>query len=253
MSNKGNEQGNGFEEPPPPYGWVKQIDPATNHPFWVDTQSNPPRSIWTHPYEDEQYLRDHPEVRGRKEGTYAAPSGPPPTHRRHSSDSGLRPGPSGVGPRDSRSHPGTPHEKRSFLGKLKDAAIGTKEEREAHKRQREEMNRRREEQRQAALRQIMEQARLRQERYGQQNPYGQYVQRNPQVMYGPPMGNPYYGGGYYGRRRGGGGGAALPLIGGLGAGMLLGGAFADGGDFGGDGGDFGGGDFGGGDFGGGDF
>lgn len=31
--------------------------------FKVDTKANPPRSIWTHPYEDEQYLHEHPDVR----------------------------------------------------------------------------------------------------------------------------------------------------------------------------------------------
>jgi hypothetical protein len=28
---------------------------------------NPPRAIWTHPYDDEQYLREHPEVREKVE------------------------------------------------------------------------------------------------------------------------------------------------------------------------------------------
>ena len=29
----------------------------------VDTNVNPPRSIWVHPYEDAQYLHEHPDVR----------------------------------------------------------------------------------------------------------------------------------------------------------------------------------------------
>ena len=31
----------------------------------VDTNTNPPRAIWTHPYEDEQFLREHPDVHKR--------------------------------------------------------------------------------------------------------------------------------------------------------------------------------------------
>ncbi|KAI0307704.1 hypothetical protein B0F90DRAFT_48884 [Multifurca ochricompacta] len=51
------------EQLPLPYGWVQEFDPSTNHPFWVDTKADPPRAIWTHPYEDEQYLREHPDAR----------------------------------------------------------------------------------------------------------------------------------------------------------------------------------------------
>jgi hypothetical protein len=99
--------------------------------------------------------------------------------------------------------------------------------------------------------------RLQQEAYAQQQE--QFAQGNYMVAPSPyDYGNPYtrgIGGGYPGglgggRRRGfGGGGMALPLIGGLAGGFLLGEAL-DAGDF---GGGFGGGDFGGGDFGGGGF
>jgi hypothetical protein len=39
-----------------PRGWVRSFDPQEGHQFFVDTNSNPPRSIWVHPYDDEQYL-----------------------------------------------------------------------------------------------------------------------------------------------------------------------------------------------------
>ncbi|KAK5126348.1 hypothetical protein LTR85_010584 [Meristemomyces frigidus] len=42
---------------PLPKGWVRTLDPETQHQFFVDTTADPPRSIWTHPYDDEQYLR----------------------------------------------------------------------------------------------------------------------------------------------------------------------------------------------------
>jgi hypothetical protein len=99
-----------------------------------------------HPYEDEQYLKDHPEVRGRESGKYTAPSGPPPENRRRSwTKEADEPRPS-TERRASRSqtraqnahpvaHPDASHEKRGFFGKMKDKAIGTKEEREAQKAQ----------------------------------------------------------------------------------------------------------------------
>lgn len=44
------------ESRPLPPGWVRQYDAGTHHQFFVDTRSNPPRSIWLHPHDDEQYL-----------------------------------------------------------------------------------------------------------------------------------------------------------------------------------------------------
>ncbi|KAI0257663.1 hypothetical protein BJV78DRAFT_1164216 [Lactifluus subvellereus] len=125
------------EDPPLPYGWVREFDPSTSHPFWVDTTVDPPRAIWTHPYEDEQYLREHPDVR-EKVGNLAekrsSKQDPKPT-RRHSfngrdSDT-MVPDDDGVVP--DLSNKGK--NKRGFLGKLKDKAIGTKEERAAMKRE----------------------------------------------------------------------------------------------------------------------
>lgn len=44
-----------------PEGWVRQYDRETHHQFFVDTRANPPRSIWHHPHDDEQYLASLPE------------------------------------------------------------------------------------------------------------------------------------------------------------------------------------------------
>lgn len=51
---------------PPPPGWVRTYDPETQHQFFVDTTRDPPRSIWVHPYDDEEYLASLPaEERAR--------------------------------------------------------------------------------------------------------------------------------------------------------------------------------------------
>lgn len=44
------------ENRPLPQGWVRQFDQKSHHQFFVNTQSTPPRSIWHHPYDDEEYL-----------------------------------------------------------------------------------------------------------------------------------------------------------------------------------------------------
>lgn len=44
------------EQRPVPKGWVRQFDQESGHQFYVDTTTNPPRSIWHHPYDDQRYL-----------------------------------------------------------------------------------------------------------------------------------------------------------------------------------------------------
>ena len=44
------------EARPLPEGWIRQFDSKEHHQFFVDTRSEPHRSIWHHPYDDEQYL-----------------------------------------------------------------------------------------------------------------------------------------------------------------------------------------------------
>jgi len=51
---------------PLPKGWIRQYDAKEAHQFFVDTNAKPPRSIWVHPYDDEQYLSTlSPEERER--------------------------------------------------------------------------------------------------------------------------------------------------------------------------------------------
>jgi hypothetical protein len=105
----------------------------------VDTKTDPPRAIWTHPYEDEQYLREHPDVREKAEGLVrdqGSKDAPSSKSRRHSfngHDSASMVPDSDRAMPDSTSKKGK--EKRGFFGRLKDKAIGTKEEREAYKRE----------------------------------------------------------------------------------------------------------------------
>lgn len=221
-----------------------EFDPTHNHPFWVDTRAKPPRAIWTHPYEDELFLREHPDIRERlaKSRTHLSPNDAPPPYspRRHSFSGTSAAGPSSPRPgsiRNSASQPGTPmgapgadsQKHRGFFGKLKDKAIGTKEEREEARRQEALRMQQLQEQRRRYLEEMRRQQRqsapLRQSGY-----YAPQRQAAPfgygQPVYAAPVGSPF-GGGYspYGnqRRSGlGGGGVALPLIGGLAGGLLLG-------------------------------
>lgn len=48
------------EARPLPKGWVRTFDPESEHQFFVDTTANPPRSIWCHPYDDDEYLASLP-------------------------------------------------------------------------------------------------------------------------------------------------------------------------------------------------
>ncbi|KAJ7042369.1 hypothetical protein C8F04DRAFT_1219080 [Mycena alexandri] len=229
-------------ERPLPYGWISQVDQNSGHKFYVDTKATPPRSIWVHPLEDEQYLREHPEAREKaglaadeKQPQYSAPTTPAVgSPAASSSQRGSYAAPAGSKP-----------EKRGLFGKLKDATVGTKEEREQEKRHKAEQKRQmlelRERRHQEMLAQqaaMYQQQQQQQEMYARQNP--QYQQQYaPQYGYAPQQQQ---------RSGFGGGGMAMPLLGGLAGGLLLGEVL--GGDgFGGD--DGGGGDFGGGDGGGG--
>jgi len=145
-----------------PAGWVRQFDSKANHQFFVDTKANPPRSIWHHPYDDDQYLSTlsseererlqeltrhssihdivaedseddshHTDAKGKTGGIPAAP--------------GLATGAS-AGASSSRPNnnqlPDRPDGKRSWGRKMKDKVTNsTHEEREQQRRQREEEER----------------------------------------------------------------------------------------------------------------
>ncbi|KAG1846870.1 hypothetical protein F4604DRAFT_1894885 [Suillus subluteus] len=257
-----------MSQPPLPEGWIQEYDPQQKHPFWVDTTADPPRAIWVHPYEDEQFLSENPDIKAKVEKLRAPLADPPPYEkRRHSFSAGetaaslhadaMSSGSAGSPPIDEHQE----ERKRGMFGKLKDKAIGTKEEREAHKKQKAEERARDEELRREARRRNLEQRAAYMQQNGGYPPYGYGYPGYSgggygPSQYGPPAGDPYaYNDGRYGRgsRRGGfGGGMALPLLGGLAGGLLLGDMLDGGFGGGGFGGGFGGGAFDGG-FGGGGF
>lgn len=142
------------EQRPLPEGWVRTFDPKTNHQFFVDTTKEPPRSMWHHPYDDEDYLntltgeererveQDSINYRAKhhptKEDYIHAPSDDEDDHSHaaagsSSSNAELPPRPGGKGKAPER----------SFGRKLKDKVTGTThEQREKMRAEREEEERR---------------------------------------------------------------------------------------------------------------
>ncbi|KAF8213183.1 hypothetical protein K438DRAFT_1902360 [Mycena galopus ATCC 62051] len=207
-------------ERPLPNGWISQVDPNSGHRFYVDTKATPPRSIWVHPLEDEQYLREHPDAREKssaadeKAPRYSAPPTPAAT-----------PGAGSSSDRAGYASPSGPKKKHGFLDKMKEKFVGTEEEREQERRHKAETKRQmmllREQRHQEMLAQqaaAYQQQQREQQLYAeQQRAYGQQAQYAPQqYAYG----------------------MAMPLLGGLAGGLLLGEALDGFGGDGGDGGDW---------------
>ena len=242
---------------PLPEGWVRSYDPENDHQFFVDTTADPPRSIWQHPYDDENYLKTlAPKERDRvgalhrvpTDADIAAESSDDDTHEKastskqtaSSSAGGAR---SANGPSDSMAPGSSDRDKRKLGRKLKDKLTGsTHEEREVQRQQRA--------QQEAAIyerHRQLRQAMLQAAQTGQPQWLGKDPRTGQDVYIEPPNGpqlppgalgyNPYAQGPYanpnarfirpdypYGRPYGGGygGGYGLPLAGGLFGGLLLG-------------------------------
>ncbi|KAF2478066.1 uncharacterized protein BDR25DRAFT_299783 [Lindgomyces ingoldianus] len=132
------------ENRPLPPGWIRQFDATEQHQFFVDTKASPPRSIWVHPYDDDEYLSTlSPEERkehGRMRRTMtmddlAAESSDDEGHGHHHSAGAQLP-PRGGGE-------GKPKGIHKFGRKMKDKLTATThEQREAQRREREEQERR---------------------------------------------------------------------------------------------------------------
>ncbi|KAJ7126244.1 hypothetical protein C8R44DRAFT_781435 [Mycena epipterygia] len=88
---------------PLPEGWFCHLDPHSNHHFYVDMNSTPPRSVWQHP---------------RHSDAPPSPPSPPPLA-------------------GSASSPSMSPPKRGFMGKLKEKMVVSKADREAEERQKE--------------------------------------------------------------------------------------------------------------------
>lgn len=232
-----------------PSGWVRQYDSQSHHQFFVDTKSDPPRSIWHHPYDDETYLSTLSSAERERVKRLHHPM---PNHADIEAESSADDEHHGHNAGKGEEHlSGT----KKFGRKIKDKLTGsTHEQREAARRKREEEERKMYAQHQHIRRQMSLAAETGQPQllgkdrdgkdvyieppsdpygggYGRgfggysggrgygYNPYGsQGVYETPNARYirpQQPYGRPYgygYGGGY-----------GLPLGLGLGGGLLLGG------------------------------
>lgn len=244
-----------------PEGWVRQFDDKEHHQFFVDTTVDPPRSIWSHPYDDETYMKSlSSEERQRVRGLHRIPTEADlrvessdedePGHH-HSNDYA-----SGTLPPRPQPQPKGIHK---FGRKMKDKMTNsTHEERETERRHRAE-----EEEKAYKLHQHIRQAMSKAIQTGQPQLIGKDKDGKDVYVEPPMMQNHYpgmYGGGYGGGYNAGygmgsaadpyrtgvystpnaryvrppgaysrpygsgyGGGMGLPLAAGLGGGMLFGG------------------------------
>lgn len=246
------------ENRPLPAGWVRQYDAAEHHQFFVDTNVDPPRSIWHHPHDDEQYLStispaERARIQRQSQGQGHADDGEnsDDEHHTHYAHGELP-------PREASNT-----NKHKFGRKLKDKIMrSTHEEREAKRRQREEEERRLSEQHQiyrqamAKAAQTGEPQLLGRDRQGKDvyieppygagggyggygdgaygyDPYSQGAYGRPNARYvrpSDPYSRPY--GSRYGRHGGYGGmggmGMGMPLMMGMGGGMMMGGLMGGG-------------------------
>ena len=135
---------------PLPEGWIRQFDPKEGHQFFVQTTANPPRSIWVHPYDDEEYLStltsEERERIQEQEASNRRPMTPGSIDEKHHPDEKHPSHPESY-PHELPDRPGqSTHDsirKKSFGEKLKDKVTGTtKEEREQDRARRAEEERR---------------------------------------------------------------------------------------------------------------
>ncbi|KAF2878156.1 hypothetical protein BDV95DRAFT_556821 [Massariosphaeria phaeospora] len=135
------------ETRPLPPGWIRQFDADEQHQFFVDTNANPPRSIWTHPYDDPDFLATlSPEERKKHSRLHRTMTLEDLAAESSDDEDRLPPRPkpaaSGAG-RGSRSSSPQPQGLHKFGRKMKDKITQTThEQREADRRRREEQERR---------------------------------------------------------------------------------------------------------------
>ncbi|KAL6715266.1 hypothetical protein ACLMJK_007530 [Lecanora helva] len=233
-----------------PSGWVRQYDASNQHQFFVDTNVEPPRSIWHHPYDDDDFMNAlEPAERQRIQNLHrvpnqadvAAESSDDDTDVGNSKGHTQQPGTAELPPRETQ-----PTGATKFGRRLKDKITSSTHEQREAQRQRRAEEERKAYQRHMELRQAMSRA--------AQTGQPQFVGKGrdgKDVYIEPPQMGPAYGGGYgggYGYNpyargpystpqatyvrpqypyarpygRGYGGGLGLPIAGGLLGGLLLG-------------------------------
>ncbi|KZM25407.1 uncharacterized protein EKO05_0000630 [Ascochyta rabiei] len=226
-----------------PPGWVRTFDPESHHQFFVDTTADPPRSIWTHPYDDEQFLSTLSPEERKKHSRMKRTVTLQDLAAEDSDDDDAH------APRAARGKSAEPELKgfHKFSRKLKDKVTGS-----THTEREQQRVRRAEQERQAYQAHLRaRQALIRAMETGEpqflcKDHQGKDVYVTPPNGYAPrgaygynPYGNPYARGAYanpnvrymrpaqpYGRPYGYGygGGAGLPIAAGFLGGALLGGA-----------------------------
>ena len=141
-------------------GWVRAYDTEAHHHFYVDTTKDPHRSIWVHPFDDDQYLstlsaeeREQVEHESMYRGQHPSSADIIAAHSDEDEDhhDGRSPSsssfPESLPPRSDGKGKGKTMDSnhRSFGSKMKDKLTGTTHE------QREEQRRRRYEAEQKAM------------------------------------------------------------------------------------------------------
>jgi len=244
------------ESRPLPSGWIRQFDAKEQHQFFVDTNAKPPRSIWHHPYDDEQYLSTlSSEERERIQELHKTPSkadlaaeSTDDEDDHHQKGSLFGKGSAATG--GHASLPDRPPEKQSLARRMKDKMTGTThEQREQLRRERAEQERK-DYEAHMAFRQAMARAM----ETGQPQLFAK--DKDGKDVYVEPPGGAGYTGGSYGMQPSGygynpysqgpyananarfirpdyaysrpygmgyGGGMGMPLMGGMMGGMMLGG------------------------------
>jgi hypothetical protein len=232
------------ESRPLPPGWVRQFDAQEQHQFFVDTNANPPRSTWIHPYDDEEFLATlSPEERREHKRMHRTMTLDDVQAEDSDDEHGQLPPRPSKGAAAGSSGQGELKGIHKITRKMKDKLTSTThEEREAHRKQRAEQERQaylahlRARQAMARALQTGQPQLLGKDRQGRDvyiepptgprapmgaygyNPYQQGIYGNPNVRYMRPV-QPYgrpYGYGY-------GGGLGAPMAAGLLGGALMGG------------------------------
>ncbi|GAA6013631.1 hypothetical protein JCM10207_004796 [Rhodosporidiobolus poonsookiae] len=216
------------EARPLPQGWRREFDPNSQHYFYVDTNATPPRSIWTHPLDDPDYLSAHPKEAQELASSFSPPV-EPPSDSKHPDAHAVGKG-EDLSPAPSRDHVSAyegkgkgkeKEEKRTLGRRMKDKLTGTThEQRVAERKRRQE----------AELKQYQAYLQRRQQileaqasgRYQPMYaaPAGPYRYQRP--MYGSYGYGPGYGPGGYGN------GIGMMRPSGLGTGMAVGGGLLGG-------------------------
>jgi hypothetical protein len=143
---------------PLPHGWIRQWDTTEQHQYFVDTNADPPRSIWVHPMDDEETWKALPaeekeRLQALEEEMSHIPASPSGKHS-STAKSDLPPEhyPQELPPRpghadhaqsyQSSQQPGQSQHKKGFGERLKNKVTGmTHEEREAERAHRAEEER----------------------------------------------------------------------------------------------------------------